>query len=238
MGKPNMGKPNMGNPNMGKPKYDDFNYRPFKDLKEIIAKKGIILSRKQKNCAERELSDEELFLEEMRKVNEIKEFRMLKIDSPIKPVVFTKIEPEKSISQILSEIVEGKEKINLRDTQEYVEWLNPKYSALYRKDITKRLHEKNFAVQDYIDLHGLTVEEADKVVNNFIKKSLRLGLRCVKFIHGRGLRSPSGTSILKEALIKWLTGRYSKYVIAFATASYYDGGLGAMYVLLRRGYNK
>ncbi|MCX7913563.1 MAG: Smr/MutS family protein [Thermodesulfovibrionales bacterium] len=214
--------------------FDDFAHRPFRGLKDIIHKKGLILSEGQQRSQAKELSDEELFFKAMEKVKEIKEYRMLKFDPIVRHPFFVKIKTEKSISELLSEIIEGKVKINLRDTQEYVEWLNPKYSAHYRKDILRRLHEKSFAVQDYIDLHGLTVDEAEKAVEIFIRKSLRNGLRCIKFIHGRGLRSPTGRSALKEALIKWLTNRYHKYVIAFVTAPYFDGGLGAMYVLLRR----
>jgi DNA-nicking Smr family endonuclease len=39
--------------------------------------------------------------------------------------------------------------------------------------------------------------------------------------------------ILKEAVISWLTGRYRRNVIAFVTARQCDGGLGALYILLR-----
>jgi DNA-nicking Smr family endonuclease len=66
-----------------------------------------------------------------------------------------------------------------------------------------------------------------------LKDSFRKGLRCVKIIHGRGLRSPLGP-VLKTAVIKWLSGRYRKSIIAYVTARQCDGGLGALYVLLRK----
>jgi DNA-nicking Smr family endonuclease len=81
-------------------------------------------------------------------------------------------------------------------------------------------------------LHGLCVEEAEKEVKYFLTDSLRKGHRCVKIIHGRGLRSPGGP-VLKDALITWLSGRYWKNIIAFVTARQCDGGLGALYILLR-----
>jgi DNA-nicking Smr family endonuclease len=69
-------------------------------------------------------------------------------------------------------------------------------------------------------------------VEQFLKESMIKGHRCIKIIHGRGLRSPKGP-VLKEALIKWLSGRYRKHIIAFVTARQCDGGLGALYILLR-----
>jgi DNA-nicking Smr family endonuclease len=55
----------------------------------------------------------------------------------------------------------------------------------------------------------------------------------VKVIHGRGLRSVKGAR-LKEAVIKRLAGHFRKDIIAYVTARQCDGGLGALYVLLRK----
>lgn len=219
-------------------KSDDFSFKPFKDLKKIIDNKGIKLSKEQMDSAGKDLSDEDLFALAMSQVQEIKEFRMIQIGNKKSYQRCERIDPDKEIIDMLSDIIQGRVKINLRDTQEYVEWLNPKYAAVYRKDIARKLHENRFSVQDFIDLHGLTLDETEDVVDTFIKESLKHGLRCIKFIHGRGLRSLSGCAVLKEALIKWLTGRYDKHIIAFATAPHYDGGLGAIYVLLRKRHTR
>jgi DNA-nicking Smr family endonuclease len=49
------------------------------------------------------------------------------------------------------------------------------------------------------------------------------------------LRSPGGQPVLKQAAAQWLShGTIGGYVLAFATARGYDGGAGAMWVLLRR----
>jgi len=216
---------------------DDFSFKPFKGLKEIIDKKGIELIKEGVSLAD-DLSDEELFAQAMSKVKEIKEFRTLKFDNKKPSRKICKYNPDSEVINSLSEIIQGKRKINLRDTQEYIEWLNPKYSAAYRKDTTKKLHEGKFSIQDTLDMHGLTVGEAEAEIDAFIKNALIKGLRCIKFIHGRGLRSPSGEAVLKEALIKWLSGKYHKYVIAFATASSNNGGLGAMFVLLRKRHTR
>ncbi len=221
---------------MGKAKENpgDFSFKPFKELKEIIDKKGIKLSNKRTTSKDEDLSDEELFALAMSQVQEIKEYRMLKIGDKKPYQTAGRIDPDEEIINALSEIVQGRRRINLRDTSEFVEWVNPHYAAIYRKDIVRRLHEGKFSVQDVLDMHGLTLDEAEAEVDNFIKNSMIKGFRCIKFIHGRGLRSPSGEAVLKEALIKWLMGRYHKHIIAFATALHNDGGLGAVYVLLRK----
>lgn len=215
---------------------EDFSFKPFKNLKEIIRNKGIQLSREKTTVDA--MSDEELFASEMSKVREIKEFRRLAIESKQPSFRISRVDPDREILNALSDIVKGIGRFNLRDTQEYVEWLNPRYAAVYRKDIARKLHEGVFSMQEYLDMHGMTLDDAEYAVDIFLNDSLTKGLRCVKFIHGRGLRSPSGEAVLKDALIKWLMGRYHKHVIAFATAPPSNGGLGALYVLLRKRHTR
>ena len=90
-------------------------------------------------------------------------------------------------------------------------------------------------VQDFIDLHGFTKQEAEVELKEFLIRSYKLGLRCVLIVHGRGLNSPESLPVIKEGLPRWLAqGPIRKLVLAFATARPYDGGTGAIYVLLRR----
>jgi DNA-nicking Smr family endonuclease len=58
------------------------------------------------------------------------------------------------------------------------------------------------------------------------------GLRCIRVIHGKGLRSGPAGPVLKEEVDHWL--RKLDNVAAFASARPVDGGTGALYVLLRR----
>ncbi|MBW1765877.1 MAG: Smr/MutS family protein [Deltaproteobacteria bacterium] len=101
--------------------------------------------------------------------------------------------------------------------------------------LMNRLKKGHFPVQDYIDLHGLTRQDAKKEVSNFLLQSHKNGLRCVLIVHGRGLNSPDSFPILKERMPIWLSrGSVKKIVLAFVTARPYDGGTGAIYVLLRK----
>jgi len=204
-------------------------FEPFKDLKKIIENKGLRMSAPASVIKKAvQLSDEELFAIAMREVREIKEFRLIPARSR-KPVALRpKTFPESEAIKALDEIVSGRRAMHLPDTQEYVEWISPDY----RGTVIRKLHEGKFSIQDYLDLHGLCVEEAQNAVGHFLRESRLRGHRCIKIIHGRGLRSPKGP-VLKDALIKWLSGRHRKNIIAFVTARQCDGGLGALYVLLR-----
>ena len=63
----------------------------------------------------------------------------------------------------------------------------------------------------------------------------RAGHRCVLLVHGRGLHSKDNIPILKQAVRSWLErGQIARAVLAFASARPCDGGVGAVYVLLRR----
>jgi DNA-nicking Smr family endonuclease len=96
----------------------------------------------------------------------------------------------------------------------------------------RRLQRGEFRVEDEIDLHGLVAVDAREVLRNFLNEALRRGLRCVRVIHGKGLRSGPRGPVLKHAVNVWL--RKTQAVLAFASARQVDGGTGAVYVLLER----
>jgi DNA-nicking Smr family endonuclease len=81
----------------------------------------------------------------------------------------------------------------------------------------------------------MKVDAAQEEVEKFLLNAVRTGLRCVLIVHGRGLNSPGQVAVLKERVKLWLTrGKLARSVLAFASARSYDGGSGALYVLLRR----
>lgn len=105
--------------------------------------------------------------------------------------------------------------------------------------VSRWLHRGLYAIQDHIDLHGMTVEEARTALDAFLKRSIQAGRLAVLVVHGRGLSSPV-RPVLKGKVHEWL-GRspWKRWVIAFASARSVDGGAGATYVLLReRPYRK
>jgi len=214
------------------PKNATFSVRPFEKLKKKIASKNTVptpgpVRQKRKE----QLTDEELFSHAMDKVQEIEEFRSLTCAHPRKKVASHpgKVDPDLEALTILEEIAEGHRPIHLPDTQEYVEWKNPDY----RDDIIQTLHSGHFSIQSFLDLHGCTVPEAEEELDEFFQESFKKGFRCVKIIHGRGLRSTKGARI-KEAVVKRLSGHFRRDIIAYVSARQCDGGLGALYVLLKK----
>jgi DNA-nicking Smr family endonuclease len=90
------------------------------------------------------------------------------------------------------------------------------------------------SIQVQIDLHGLSQTEARELVEGFIVNMARFQECCVKIIHGRGINS-NDKAVLKDSLQRWLsTRRLARHVVAYASAPAKDGGVGAIYVLLRR----
>ena len=94
----------------------------------------------------------------------------------------------------------------------------------------RQLARGKFAVQDEIDLHGMTVAEARPRLHDFISYAASRGQRCVRVVHGKGLGSGTRGPILKPSVNRWL--RRMDVVLAFVSTRQVDGGTGAVYVLL------
>jgi len=147
------------------------------------------------------------------------------------PVGRAVISEDAEVLAELSDLVSGQGRFELTETEEYVEGarlgLDPR--------LVSRLRRGEFSTQGHLDLHGMTQVDAKEALTQFILESVRKGHRTVLVVHGRGRRSPGGQPILKHAAAQWLShGAIGGYVLAFTTARPYDGGAGAVWVLLRR----
>jgi DNA-nicking Smr family endonuclease len=84
-----------------------------------------------------------------------------------------------------------------------------------------------------IDLHGYPESEARGTLRDGLRRARRAGMRCVRVVHGRGLRSAAGP-VLKEALPGWLSEEpVAAWLLGFISAPPRLGGTGATLVLLR-----
>jgi DNA-nicking Smr family endonuclease len=97
--------------------------------------------------------------------------------------------------------------------------------------ILKKLRRGFWATQDHLDLHGLRTEEARTLLVSFLNDALKHGFRCVRIVHGKGLRSKNAEPVLKRKIGNWLSQRDE--VLAFVQARAEDGGGGAVMVLLK-----
>jgi len=97
-------------------------------------------------------------------------------------------------------------------------------------DVTRKLRKGEWSIQGQIDLHGLRSDEARNAMGQFIRDAKRMGWRCVRVVHGKGLRSPGKEPVLKSKVQRWLVQKNE--VLAFVQAKPSDGGGGALLVLL------
>lgn len=131
----------------------------------------------------------------------------------------------------LAELVAGRAPFDIADSDEFIEGC---VQDLDRR-ILKRLRNGDYSIQATLDLHGLTQVEAKEALLRFVERCRGEGKRCVLVIHGRGKNSENRIPVLKEGVQRWLTqGRLGRQVLAFCSARPKDGGVGAIYVLLRR----
>jgi DNA-nicking Smr family endonuclease len=96
--------------------------------------------------------------------------------------------------------------------------------------VLRRLRRGDYRVQREIDLHGMTVAEAKAALREFLVDALEQRVRCVRIVHGKGLRSGHRGPVLKAAVSAVL--RRTGAVLAYVSARPVDGGTGAVYVLL------
>jgi DNA-nicking Smr family endonuclease len=135
------------------------------------------------------------------------------------------------IEQLLREFVRGEADFD---------WsLHPGYQEggpeQRNRKLIRKLRRGEFAVQDKLDLHGLSQKEAEIELDAFLADCVSRNLRCVRIIHGKGNNSRNQDGVLRKSVPRWLsTKRRARLIIAFTTAPPQDGGIGATYVLLRK----
>lgn len=117
---------------------------------------------------------------------------------------------------------------NLLDIDETMSFRRPGIGL----DVIKKLRRGEWVPQDKVDLHGLRSDEAREALAEFLRRSVRNGVRCVRVIHGKGIGSPDKLPVLKGKVRSWLVQK--EEVIAFVQARESLGGAGALMVLLRQ----
>jgi len=147
------------------------------------------------------------------------------------PAPIPRADPESEDYRLMCDAAAGIPALSIDDHPEYIEgWI-----GIAGRRYLPNLRSGLYSIQGQIDLHGLSRIEARGAVKDFIVRNSRLRACCVKIIHGRGINSSNDRAILKENLQRWLsTRRMGRYVVAYSSAPFKDGGVGAVYVLLRR----
>ena len=113
---------------------------------------------------------------------------------------------------------------------------------LPNKDLNKE-NKKNFKIRS-IDLHGYTLANANKVVEEFINKSFLENINKLVVVTGKGLHSDNeknpyvskDLSILKYSVPEFILNNQNlmKKISEIAEAKIEDGGAGSFYIYLKK----
>ena len=95
-----------------------------------------------------------------------------------------------------------------------------------------------------LDLHGKTLDEANRVIENFIRKSYQAKVHKLIIVTGKGLHSKNemdpyvskDLGILKYSIPDFLknNSELMKMISNISGASIADGGTGAFYIFLKK----
>ena len=128
-----------------------------------------------------------------------------------------------------------------KDKQDWEDFLNDK-EKIPNKDF---VHKKNIRYERIkkIDLHGYTIEEANKAIEQFIQKCFDENVTKIIIITGKGLRSKNAEnpylskdlSILKYSVPEFIekNKNLTQFIIEITDAKIEDGGSGAFYIYLK-----
>ena len=131
-----------------------------------------------------------------------------------------------------------------KDKQDWEKFLNNK-EKIPNKDF---IHKKNIRYEKIkkIDLHGYTIEEANKAIEQFIQKCFEESVTKIIVITGKGLRSKNvenpylsrDLSILKYSVPEFIESNKDlmKMIIESIDAKIEDGGSGAFYIYLKNKF--
>ena len=95
----------------------------------------------------------------------------------------------------------------------------------------KKLRRGELPIEEELDLHGYTANEAKIAIQDFLYECKRQHIRYIRIIHGKGYRSEQKIPVLKTHIAYWLPQLND--VLAFSSALPKDGGTGAIYVILK-----
>ena len=133
------------------------------------------------------------------------------------------------------------DKISDKDKKDWKTFLNNK-EKLPDKDLPQQ--EKKTYKTRSIDLHGYTLEDANRGIEDFINKAFLEKINKLIVVTGKGLHSKNDRdpyvskdlSILKYSVPEFIRNNESlmKMISSIEEANQQDGGQGAFYIFLKK----
>ncbi len=131
--------------------------------------------------------------------------------------------------------------ISDKDKKDWHKFINST-EKIPNKDF-KHQQNKNLKVRS-IDLHGYTLDEANKTIENFINKAFSENINKLIIVTGKGLHSENekdpyvskDLGILKYSVPEFINNNASlmKMINEITDAKIEDGGGGAFYIFLKK----
>src|SRR5262245_46808533 len=110
----------------------------------------------------------------------------------------------------------------------------PPLAPLGRRVRTRVARGKE-AIDDRLDLHGLTQSEAHTALLRFLRTATARDARLVLVITGKGGRGDAERGVLKRQVPQWLSlPEFRAMIVGFEQAHVAHGGEGALYIRVRR----
>ena len=132
-------------------------------------------------------------------------------------------------------------KITEKDKEDWENFLKNK-EKIPNKDFVSKKNIRHEKIKK-IDLHGYTIEEANRTVEQFIQECFDENVTKIIVITGKGLRSKNvenpylskDLSILKYSVPEFIENNKSltQFIIETTDAKTEDGGSGAFYIYLK-----
>ena len=132
-------------------------------------------------------------------------------------------------------------KISDKDKKDWQDFLKKK-ERLTDKD--NNFLQNNRIKSKTIDLHGYTLDSANKTIDEFIRKSFEENIEKITVITGKGLHSENekdpyvskDLSILKYSVPEFILNNKSlmNLINEISDAKIEDGGSGAFYIFLKK----
>ena len=142
----------------------------------------------------------------------------------------------------IKQIVKKKFSATSKDKKDWVSFIK-KSEKIYDKDSEFTSQNINQNITKKLDLHGNSLDEANKKVKKFIIKSFEEGHKKLLIVTGKGLRSKVYNDIYRSKKISVIKHSVHEYIKndedllhrinKIETASAKDGGEGAIYIYLK-----
>jgi DNA-nicking Smr family endonuclease len=181
--------------------------------------------------SDRETDDEDLFSSEMQDVQPLAKGRPQDLRRARDEVTIAEQHRRDAALGIKQERVDDNVltlgEVPAKEPMEYLEWRK----VGVQRAVFNKLRKGGYGIDAELDLHRKTVKEARELVFGFLKQASLRHWRSVLIAHGKGEMSKT-PGRLKSYLAAWL--EQHEEVIAFCSAERHKGGVGAVYVLVRK----